>query len=87
MKNAKTFLELCRQRFVSPRKHQAHRLELRGDTLVLVLLLGDVVQEFDLSAADLEKQPVQLLLELVPLVKPPPSGPKKPTPFRPKPAA
>lgn len=87
MKNVKTFLELVRQRFPSTRKHQFHRLELRGDTVVLILMLGDSFQEFDLTEADLEKQPVQLLLELIPLVKTPPGGPKKPTPLRPKPAA
>ncbi len=85
MKNAKTFLELCRQRFPSTRPHQSHRLELRADTLVLVLMLGDTSQEFNLSEADLERSPSDLLVDVAKLYKKPPKTPKTPRP--PTPAA
>lgn len=78
MKNAKEFLELCRRRFPSTRPHQCHRLELRGDTLVLTLLLGDTFQEFDIHEGDLEKPAPMLLSEVARLYKRPPGSPVKP---------
>ena len=67
MKDAKLFLELCRQRFPSTRPHQAHNLTLDGDTVVLTLMLGETYQRFNLDATDLEKSPQHLLEELVTL--------------------
>lgn len=80
MKNAKEFLSMCRRQFTSTRKHQSHRLELKGDTLVLTLMLGDSCQEFDLHESDMDKPPAQLLTELVVLFKKPPKQPTPPSP-------
>jgi hypothetical protein len=80
MKNAKSFLEMCRQRFPSTRLHQAHSLTLREDTLVLTLMLGDTAQQFNLTEADLERNPADLLADVAKLYKRPARSPKAPKP-------
>jgi len=64
MKNAKTLLELCRQRFPSTRPHQSHSLSLKEGTMVLTLMLGDAVQSFNLDENDLRRDPIELLRDL-----------------------
>ena len=68
MKSAKNFLELCMQRFPSPRSEQRHSFTVEGDKLVLTLMLGDYCHRFDLDDEDLEKPIDTLLAELVTLI-------------------
>jgi hypothetical protein len=68
MRNAKLFLELCKQRFPSTRPHQSHGLTLSSEgTLVLTLMLGDDYARFNLDEDDLDKMPHQLLDRLITL--------------------
>ena len=64
MKNAKTLLELCRQRFPSTRPHQSHLLTIKEGTMVLTLMLGDTAQSFNLDEHDLKRPPQELLRDL-----------------------
>lgn len=65
MKTAKELLDLCRQRFPSPRKDQRHSLTLEGDTLVLTLMNGDTYERFNFELEDLKKPAIQLFAELI----------------------
>lgn len=71
MKNVKEFLDLCHRRFPSPRPDQRHSICLEGDGLIFTLMLGDTSQQFDLTNEDLQKSPIELLTEIVALMKNP----------------
>jgi len=80
MKNAKLFLELCRQRFPSTRPHQSHSLTLKENTFVLTLMLGDTSQSFNLDESDLLREPADLLKNVIKLFKKPKTEQKTTTP-------
>lgn len=64
MRNAKRFLDLCTERFSSPRGCQHHSLTVVDGVLVLTLMQGDTWQAFDLAEADLDREPTLVCDEL-----------------------
>ena len=64
MKDAKTLLELCRQRFPLTRAYQSHALTIKDGTMVLTLMLGDTMQSFNLDDDDLKRPPSDLLRDV-----------------------
>jgi len=69
LRAAKQLLDLCTERFPSPRSSQSHNLTIKEGFLVLTLMQGDTYLSFNLSEVDLERTPESLLDELATLVK------------------
>jgi len=69
LRAAKRLLDLCTERFPSPRPSQSHNFTIKDGVLVLTLMQGDVYLSFNLSEDDLERTPENLLDELATLVK------------------
>ena len=70
LRHAKELLELCTERFPSPRRGQRHNLVVIDGRLVLTLMMGDTYQSFNLSEVDLERAPDALLDDLAALFEP-----------------
>jgi hypothetical protein len=90
LRAAKTLIDLCTERFPSPRSSQHHNLVVKEDRMVLTLMQGDTYQSFNLDDNDLDKDPHQLVAELEALLaaiaaEPPPDAPVVEVPARPIP--
>ena len=75
LRGSKTLLDLCTERFPSPRTSQHHSLIVREGTMVLTLMQGDTYQSFNLSEVDLERDPESLVDELAVLLAAPSEEP------------
>lgn len=69
MKGIKRLLELCRQKWPSPRVGQEHNVTLRDGVVVLTLMMGDVYQGFNLDDTDLDRDPESLIRDIARLMK------------------
>ena len=68
LRAAKTLIDLCTERFPSPRSCQNHNLVVRDGALVLTIMQGDTHQSFNLNEVDLERDPEHLVEDLAVLL-------------------
>ncbi len=68
LRGAKQFLDLCTERFPSPRSSQHHSLTVKEGFLILTLMQGETWMSFNLSEVDLELPAETLVDELAALV-------------------
>lgn len=64
LRAAKRLLDLCTERFPSPRPSQSHSLNVKEGLLVLTLMQGDTYLSLSLNEVDLERTPESLADEL-----------------------
>ena len=68
LRAAKHLLDLCTERFPSPRSCQHHSLTIREGFLNLTLMQGDTWLSLDFSEVDLERRPEDLVEEIAVMV-------------------